>query len=327
MPTQDITRQQDEPGSHRVWAWLALSGFVLFSLVYVVRYFIEQSQSLHESVQISLTAALVIICIYCTYWFSAVISWQVIVAHVSGRQPGLTNSFIHLALLSVGKYLPGKIWGVAARTARMKLENIAASDALIATCYEQLATVHSAVLVCALVTLTLVPGLVSVLLALAAAASLFVIPFIEAKALPALGRFMRRADDDAIYSRSIPARKYLFFVLLYSVVWLFNGLVFAGVYLAFVSPALSAGILLFLVLANTVSIVTGFFALFAPAGIGVREGVSVAIMSPVIGWEQALLLALLFRLWSVAGELCVAMFALLLGLRNRHTQASGQDDS
>jgi uncharacterized membrane protein YbhN (UPF0104 family) len=59
-----------------------------------------------------------------------------------------------------------------------------------------------------------------------------------------------------------------------------------------------------------VGITLGFFAIFAPAGIGVREGVTSAILLNQMPLTDALLLSLLYRLWVVAIELSGGLLAL-----------------
>lgn len=52
--------------------------------------------------------------------------------------------------------------------------------------------------------------------------------------------------------------------------------------------------------------VGGYLALFAPAGLGVREGLLVAFLAPVLGAEPALALAVVTRLWTTAVEVLPA---------------------
>jgi uncharacterized membrane protein YbhN (UPF0104 family) len=43
--------------------------------------------------------------------------------------------------------------------------------------------------------------------------------------------------------------------------------------------------------------------LFAPGGVGVREGVGAALLANIMSLEDAVLLMLMFRLWVVVMEL------------------------
>jgi uncharacterized membrane protein YbhN (UPF0104 family) len=62
--------------------------------------------------------------------------------------------------------------------------------------------------------------------------------------------------------------------------------------------------------AYTASYVAGILAIVAPGGIVVREATLVALLSPAIGGDDALLLALGSRLWLVLLELVTAVFVL-----------------
>ncbi|MDE0474041.1 MAG: lysylphosphatidylglycerol synthase domain-containing protein [Gammaproteobacteria bacterium] len=61
--------------------------------------------------------------------------------------------------------------------------------------------------------------------------------------------------------------------------------------------------------------VAGYLMLFAPAGVGVREGFLVAILAPALGSGPATVLAIAARLWMTAAEVIPA--AMLWGLHQR----------
>jgi len=52
--------------------------------------------------------------------------------------------------------------------------------------------------------------------------------------------------------------------------------------------------------------VAGLLAIFAPAGLGVREGVLMIILPGVIGTEAAIVVSLASRIWFTAAELICA---------------------
>ena len=58
--------------------------------------------------------------------------------------------------------------------------------------------------------------------------------------------------------------------------------------------------------------VAGYAAVFAPAGAGIREGFLVLLLRPVMGEEEALVFALIARVWATVVELLpAAIFALV----------------
>jgi uncharacterized membrane protein YbhN (UPF0104 family) len=62
-------------------------------------------------------------------------------------------------------------------------------------------------------------------------------------------------------------------------------------------------LLLLLAGANAFGIVLGFFAFFAPGGLGVREGVVIGMMLPYIELPEATLFVIAYRLWLVCTDL------------------------
>lgn len=91
-------------------------------------------------------------------------------------------------------------------------------------------------------------------------------------------------------------------------IWMLQGASFAAVVAAVptsVCMNLSLGILI--TGAFALGYVAGFVAPFAPAGLGVREGVLVALLGPAIGVGEAIVTAALSRLVYVVADLVVAV--------------------
>jgi len=94
-------------------------------------------------------------------------------------------------------------------------------------------------------------------------------------------------------------------------IWLLLGASFAGVMASLTQDIpFSPSFIFFIVAAFALAYVAGFLSPFAPAGIGVREGVLVALTSPAVGFETAVVAAALSRLIFVLAECVVAGFAL-----------------
>jgi hypothetical protein len=68
----------------------------------------------------------------------------------------------------------------------------------------------------------------------------------------------------------------------------------------------------FVVSVSACSAVVGFLAFFAPAGIGVREGLFYVLLSPLVGQGTAALAAVLIRVAEVAMDLLLGLVGLLL---------------
>lgn len=67
--------------------------------------------------------------------------------------------------------------------------------------------------------------------------------------------------------------------------------------------------------------VIGYLSLLTPSGLGVREGVMVLLLAPILPAPAPTVVALAARLWMVAGELLGVALAVLLGRRQATTRA------
>ena len=79
---------------------------------------------------------------------------------------------------------------------------------------------------------------------------------------------------------------------------------------AFVDIELTRATVPVFVLSLTAGFLAGFVALFAPGGVGVREGVGAALLANIMSLEDAVLLMLMFRLWVVVMELLAGALML-----------------
>ncbi len=97
-------------------------------------------------------------------------------------------------------------------------------------------------------------------------------------------------------------------LLRYGVVWLVQGLAFAALVRA-LAPLPLAGVP-YVAAAWVAAYVIGFLSLLTPSGLGVREGVIVLLLAAVLPQPVAAVIAILARLWTIAGEAVAAGLAL-----------------
>jgi uncharacterized membrane protein YbhN (UPF0104 family) len=87
-------------------------------------------------------------------------------------------------------------------------------------------------------------------------------------------------------------------VLLYTIGALINGLSLFFIAKA-VDPSLSYHNVWFVMAAGNLSAAASMLAIFAPSGLGVREGIQLVLLSVIMPTELALLVTVVTRLWSV----------------------------
>jgi uncharacterized membrane protein YbhN (UPF0104 family) len=91
-------------------------------------------------------------------------------------------------------------------------------------------------------------------------------------------------------------------VLLYGIGGLVNGVSFFFIAKA-VDPSLSYHSMTFVMATGNLATAASMLAIFAPSGIGVREGIQLVLLSAIMPKELALLVTITTRLWGVALDL------------------------
>ena len=293
----------------KYWLSLLIIGGLVFAGVYFSRGLERVNHPLHVSPRFLILALV----LQTVYWLVLSALWKRIVAEVTGSRIALKESFYQLCLVSIAKYLPGKLWGAVARGSRMKrLHGITEQQIITATCVEQFFVLYSAVLVTAALLTGWYHSAWAWALLAGAIAGATVGQRYYGRAIALILRLyvrLRGKERQATAFGNLPGRRYYFLMCSYAAQWVLLGLVFASVYFTFFSAQARGGLIYSLLLANTVSITTGFLAVFAPGGIGVREAVSSGILAAQVPLADAVLLSLLFRLWLIITEIVLGMIA------------------
>jgi hypothetical protein len=155
-----------------------------------------------------------------------------------------------------------------------------------------------------------------------------VLAFVALASLPASARaleraFLRLARTPAPARAADPAGRPGFglrWTLLYALNWGVYASAFWLLYLGLEgwTPFLRAGP------AFAAAYVAGYLAVFAPAGVGVREASLVVFLGPVLAPEPAAALAVVARLWTTAVELVPAAVLAWMHLRARRAESAGR---
>jgi uncharacterized membrane protein YbhN (UPF0104 family) len=102
--------------------------------------------------------------------------------------------------------------------------------------------------------------------------------------------------------------------LIYGCSWLLLGL--SGYYLAKGVGLNIAYNEVFALLASTaLSWIVGYFAVIVPAGLGVREGMMLLMLSDIVSPQMALIFPILSRVMYLIAEALLGLIALFLGIK------------
>jgi hypothetical protein len=246
-------------------------------------------------------------------WITLALGWRATVASCTGLRIGLRDALAHYGLFAVGKYLPGKVWGALARGTRLGEAGTGAAGAAQATLVEQVLVFHSAAAVCAAIgAWTLGDAWRLPLAGIALLLLLAAPPIGRAGAALVRAATMRlRPETGAERVPAMTAAAYSRLFAIYTVAWLLHGLVLIAVATALLGHETDARLTASMILANAAAMLVGFVAVFAPAGIGVRDATLASLLALSMPVADAALLAIVARLFSVVADLCAGALALL----------------
>ncbi len=308
------------PGAKR-WRILQLA-FAAALVAFVVRKLAQEWSAVRSALEsarpdwLALAAsALLVLATYAVL----IETWRVMLRGFAHNIPFVDAARIW-TLSNLGKYLPGKVWAITALVVMTREYGVPASEG---------ATVS--------VLLTLINTIVGFVVAIAAGSNLLQLPpwvawLVAALAfavlatpavLPRAGAVVGKLLGRAIVLRSLPPRAVMLAAVHTALAWLMYGVAFQ----LFAHGVLGSapGALRDYVAVFAGSYLLGFIFIFAPAGVGVREGVMAAALERAgFATGPAYLLVAASRLWLTALEI-VPPLLFLAFLRRRLSPANAQD--
>ncbi|MFK7776701.1 MAG: lysylphosphatidylglycerol synthase transmembrane domain-containing protein [Gimesia sp.] len=313
------------------WALLALVLFFVGSQGYLL--YQEQGEALSE---IQIKPMWLILSGVCSIvaWLPSVWFWQRMMME-SGESPGFWPTARAYYCGHLGKYIPGKVSVILIRVTLLKEYGVRASVAALTAAYETFAVMGvGLVLFLALVPYVINTGQLAEWPAWIQSIQSrpFLVPilflFVLFVSLPILSRLLNliskkitKSDLDASAEQkqtSISIRLLYMGVFVFLISWILHGLSLGLIIASFGNSGLDWQEWPLWTAAISAAFALGFAALFAPAGLGVREGLITFILagSLAIGPVNAFVAALLIRIVSFVSEI-LAAFVLYYCFRNR----------
>ncbi|MCH8064347.1 MAG: flippase-like domain-containing protein [Chloroflexi bacterium] len=234
------------------------------------------------------------------------LTWAGLIRYLEGRDTASAQSLLKIFLYSwVGRYVPGKVAYVAGRFLLGRSIRISSASLAGSMAYEGVLQLMAGA---ALASVTLVPTL--------AIESESFLPYLALPALAVGGaivlhprvlgwvlRFgLRVAGRESVeFKRLLPPRQIAKVTGMYVGAFLLNGV---GFYLLIISLTdYSPRYLPLAVGLFGLAAVVGLVSVFAPAGIGVREGILVVVLQTTMPVELAILVSLVARVWATVIDL------------------------
>jgi hypothetical protein len=233
----------------------------------------------------------------------AVALWVAMVKSFGGPVLPLGDAVRIFFLANLGRYLPGKVWQLAGLAYLASKRGVSLPVATSSAVLGQIFSLGAAACVAAVgLTLGVDSGYPRELLPWALALLVLVAVGTLVPATQRLG--LRSAFRLAGKGQEAPAIDGWFgarWLGLYLPVWLGYGIAFGLLWASF--PALPAVFWPGAIGAFAAAYFLGYAALFAPAGVGVREGALALLLAPWAGAAAAAVLAVIARIWMTVGEL------------------------
>ena len=121
---------------------------------------------------------------------------------------------------------------------------------------------------------------------------------------------LKKIVENRLYFTRFNSGVYLKFIIYFFVLW-----IIAGITLFFCVLALAPvqyNDFMTILAASATSLILGMLAIFAPGGIGIREGVGVFVLSTIISVESALFVMIISRMLSAITDLGSGIFGFYL---------------
>lgn len=255
-------------------------------------------------------------------YLGSALLWGRMVEELGGPSLGAFTSLRIYMVSNLGRYVPGKLWQIAGVAILARRVGVSPAISAGAAILGQGVALAGASVVGALAFAGAQGRVRWVGLALLAGVLLFLVvtgvPALFRRIVALAYRLVREAPPPGLDSRRTFGIRWLG---LYAVNWAVYALAFWGLARSLrldIHPLEAAP-------AFAAAYVLGYAALFAPAGVGIREGFLVAFLQPVVG-TGALVLALVARVWTTLVEVVPAAALALAGPSVALPAGSGEGD-
>lgn len=272
---------------------LAAATFFALSLAYLVAFAVRNWSAIRSVASPEPGPVAIAAAVYLLAHPATAANW-VLGVRALGQNVSFADGFKIAFASQVAKYLPGNVAHYFARTGLAKAAGVTLVSSSVATLVEILTALLAAAAIVA--TATLVdPAPLAVLDA----------ALTRSRAVPAsIGLIAICAIALTVYLTSMPARTVLRMLACHAVNFMLVALSFFAVTASLTDQALAPGPAIGIF---TAAWVAGYLVPGAPAGLGVREAVLVAWLSPIIGPGEAIACTVFHRLLTASCDALVGI--------------------
>jgi hypothetical protein len=232
----------------------------------------------------------------------------------SGQRLSFSDAARIWFVSNLGKYVPGKIWSIAAMTMMARERSVSGGVAAGSSVMIQLVTIAAGI---GVVMVTGAQAVDHPAVAVIAGAMIVIALFLAPRALPLAGRLATAVTGREMTLPRMPASLVWMAVINSVIAWVAYGVAFQFFVRGITGSA--AGATTSYIAVYAASYIIGFLALFAPGGAVVRESAIVTgmVRFALSGQADALAIAVTSRLWLTVTELVPGLAYMAIGRRTR----------
>ncbi len=285
------------------------AAFGVLVVIFLAWYFIKHWQEFSETIKnVNMGIFVFSMVFYFLYKITLASLWHYI-TKINGCSIPYEKAVTSYLYSILGKYIPGKVFMLAARLTYYKEEDAPLSKVTVCFFIENICTLLGAAMLFILSLFFFPNELLSqykwLTLILIAAFFVCINPKIINFFLRILGKlFKKDLEIPMKYSQMIKV------VLLFIGNWLIVGFGFF-ILTKSICPTVGWNEMLFCAGIWGISAIMGILAIFAPSGLGVREGIIVAGLMLIMPSNEAMVISVVSRLWQTIPELLLVLLAFI----------------
>ena len=284
--------------------------YVLLVIIALIYFFVKAYIDLKDQTfSIDYIFLIISFILYICAFIIMVAGWSVITKKV-GVNISLKKTWKYWVYSQMGKYIPGKIWMVTSRAYMYKKENVLIRDISYLFILENLMAITSAGLF-GVISLAFIKSSGSITWIVIA--SLMIITgviFIKSNLIHfVLNKLLKIMKKGELREFNFSNFDLLSIFSVYIFQWLF----IISAFYFFVTAFADIGIhqLFYVSTAITLAATLGLIAVFAPAGLGVREVTLVGILSNLMPYSLTIIISISFRVFATIVELIMFLITKL----------------
>jgi len=245
-----------------------------------------------------------------SYLLSALI-WREIIGDIGHIHISITRAVSVFISANIFRYVPGKIWQIGGLAYLSQKSGIPTDLSILSAILGQLLALCAAGIL----------GLYAIFISqtMEISNSLSVVALVFAVLLVGLyfiGWLGKTIISNHLIHTSYPWRAWRSFIPKWFFLYLLNWMLYIFSFWVFCDSIGFGNDFILIGSAFAGAYVLGYLAVLTPAGLGVREATLVALLDPVIVSEEALIVALLSRLWTTLVEVVPGIPLLISHLRH-----------